>query len=69
MKANRHYSWTQPICTECFGKRNPGREPTQLVDHMRSEETCSVCGATTRDGIYFRVDPATVDWPTNLKDD
>lgn len=30
-------------------------------------ETCCDCGQTTNEGIYFRVDPRTVQFPTEEK--
>ena len=60
------YSWTQPVCPGCYGEKNPGRTPVVLIETKR--EACCFCGAVTRDGIYFRVDPATCPNPTLLKD-
>jgi hypothetical protein len=55
-------SWTQPICVPCWYKENPGRTPTQLI--VREDERCCKCGETTRGGIYIRIDPTTVPYPT-----
>lgn len=55
-------NWTQPICSICWGKRKPGREPTR-VNKDRLAEKCCDCGAGTQEGIYLRVDPKTVNFP------
>lgn len=61
------FDWSQPICAWCYDKRHPRRVPYHLTDPMR--EVCCDCGNVTGEGIYVRVDPATVDHPTRLKDD
>ena len=59
----RRYNWTQPICTGCYASWIGG-EPHRLKEDYRSDERCAVCGNPTRDGIYFRVDPRGVPYPT-----
>lgn len=54
-------SWTQPICRICFGDRKPGRVPVRVL--YTDPEKCCDCGTTTDEGIYIRVDPATVAYP------
>lgn len=56
-------NWTQPICGECYTKRYPSREPLKVKD--ADPETCCDCGEMTQEGIYFRVDPRTVKFPTD----
>lgn len=55
--------WTQPICSECYAKREPGREPVRVKN--AEAECCCDCGGFTDEGIYYRVDPRTVRFPTN----
>lgn len=43
-------NWTQPICTECFNKRNPERQVSPLLEG--NEEICYLCGSKTTDGLY-----------------
>lgn len=58
-------NWTQAICGACYGVRFPGRGAVALKEGM--EEKCCDCGAPTKDGIYFRVDPRTVKFPKQEK--
>ena len=53
-------NWTQPICHGCFQQRY-GFEPTRLK--APEKETCCVCGAETKDGIYVRLNPNIVKYP------
>jgi hypothetical protein len=59
------YSFTQPICADCWDAQNPGRVATRVT--TGELEHCAFCAEPTVEGIYVRVDPATVPWPTNLK--
>lgn len=61
------YSFTQPICGDCFEKRYPDRFPTRLRWSERELEVCCDCGAETLSGTYVRVDPRAVKHPTRLK--
>lgn len=62
------YSLTQPACFPCFNERYPGGpEPVKLLEP--EDEICCFCGAPTVSGIYDRVDPSTVPFPTNTKSD
>jgi hypothetical protein len=53
---------TQPICLDCFQARYPNRKPFAMRE-CRPEKCCD-CGATFTDGIYFRIDPRTVKFPS-----
>ncbi|MGE5523425.1 MAG: hypothetical protein ACM3SS_06910 [Rhodospirillaceae bacterium] len=53
----------QPICARCFAARFPARTAHPLTE--RHEETCCDCGEMTASGIYFRVDPRSVAYPTD----
>ena len=54
-------SWTQPMCEDCYANREPERVPVRLT--QPEVEICCMCGAETREGIYYRVDPSTVPFP------
>ena len=56
-------SWTQPICIECWNRREPERLPTRIVEEEKEWERCAFCGWLTRSGIYTRVDPTSVAFP------
>jgi hypothetical protein len=55
------YSWTQPICGDCWDRRNPGRKAHRLIEP--DVERCAFCGGLTRSGLYVRADPTTVVHP------
>lgn len=55
-------NWTQPICQNCWISRNPERDPVRVV--VGDPENCCDCGKGTNDGIYIRIDPRTVKFPT-----
>lgn len=59
------FSWTQPICIVCYEKAEPGRIPTMMKE--AGIEKCCICGLPTRNGIYYRIDPRTVAFPTRVK--
>lgn len=61
------YSFTQPICADCYDRRYPGREPARVID--AELEACCDCARSANEGIYIRVDPATVAHPTRLRDE
>jgi hypothetical protein len=65
----RRYSWSQPICADCYDRRHPDRVPVRLREPGIEAEICCDCGRLTRERFFYRVDPATVAYPTNLKDD
>lgn len=60
-------AWTQAVCHPDWNARHPDREPVRMKAEFADEEVCCDCGEITRDGIYIRVDPATVKFP-KLKD-
>ena len=62
---NLSYSWTQPICGDCWSSQNPNRVPVMVENAER--EQCAFCGLGTGLGIYTRVDPKTVTYPTITK--
>jgi hypothetical protein len=54
------------MCTSCWNDRiaeiaefTPGE--------VGPDEICCACGKPTRSGLYTRVDPTTVDFPTRQK--
>ncbi|MBW4033004.1 MAG: hypothetical protein HIU88_10110 [Acidobacteria bacterium] len=64
----RLYSWTQPQCERCWAERNggeygPWNAPVRVRDH--AAERCAFCGYPTWAGIFVRVDPRNVEWPTS----
>lgn len=61
----RRYRWTQPCCGECWAQQNPNRYPVRIKPI--EAEICCFCGATTYSGIYVRIDPLTVDYPSLRK--
>lgn len=59
------YRWTQPICIAHWQERNPDAPPpTTILPAYRVVEVCCDCGTLTRDGIYIRVNPRSVLYPT-----
>lgn len=60
------YSWTQPVCATCWTIDHPDRDAISVIDGPL--ECCCKCAEPTMAGIYIRVDPRTIRWPTNLKD-
>ena len=61
------YSWDQPICAKCYDRRYPGRPPLRLIQRAASEH-CMDCNLLMQSGIYIRVDPTTVKFPTATKE-
>lgn len=59
------YNWNQPACNTCWGSHNPGRTTHKLV--LAQEEVCCFCGTSTKSGVYVRVDPRDIPFPTRLK--
>ena len=60
----KNYSWTQAICENCWEQRNPGRGAIAITAQYRETEKCCHCGKLNRSGIYTRVDPSTVPYPS-----
>lgn len=48
--------WTHPICRDCYEDEAPGREPYRMVEPEL--KVCCWCGQDTREGIFYREDPA-----------
>lgn len=60
------YSWTQPVCDECWWSMRSHR-PYRFKPDGSDEgplEVCCFCGNGTTSGIYMRVDPRHVDYPS-----
>jgi hypothetical protein len=55
-------SWTQALCDPCWVIRQGARIAHRVKD--APTEKCCDCGNRTTSGIYYRVDPATVKYPT-----
>ena len=60
------FGWTQPACEPCFKINHPGKgvmrfKPAEL-------ENCCFCNNETKSGIYVRVDPKTVPYPSIMKE-
>lgn len=58
-------SWRQPICNTCWAARYPGAHAVRVVS--ADLERCCFCGRDTRSGIYVRVEPGTVPYPTTSR--
>lgn len=57
-------TWTQPCCEDCWVVREGARRPHRVAAERFVDARCCFCGRTTRSGIFVRVDPATVSYPT-----
>lgn len=57
-------SWTHPICDTCYAGINGAQEPSRMKEEFREDETCCLCGTITRSGIYTRIDPKDVLYPS-----
>jgi hypothetical protein len=60
------YSFSQPVCFDCWYRLHGDWEPTRLREP--EDETCCHCGRATLSGIYVRINPTTVRYPTRLRD-
>jgi hypothetical protein len=60
--------WTHPICSGCYDKRYPDKEPLAVNGEMAILEQCCDCGSKTNEGIYFRADPRTLAYPAQNAD-
>ena len=56
-------SWTQPVCSECYAEKEPGREPYRMKPEFAEIVRCCFCGRETQEGIWYRADPRTVPYP------
>lgn len=63
----KNYSWTQPICENCWKITELDRVPNRTAESFREEEKCALCGSNHKSGIYLRIDPREVPHPA-LKD-
>lgn len=54
-------TWTQPICLACRSRDNRG---IYRRDVNYYPKVCCSCGAVTSAGIYIRIDPASVPYPS-----
>lgn len=72
--------WSQPCCERCWIENNTSwelgpdgidqqtiRQPTRITDPQL--ELCCHCGYETIVGIYIRIDPATVPYPSAEADE
>lgn len=59
--AEVRYSWTQPICDDCWDEQRPDR-PSPRTE-TGEPEICSWCGLATMSGIYLRENPDNVRFP------
>jgi len=48
-------SFNHAICDDCWGKREPKRDPVRIKDFKCM--SCCFCGDPTVSGIYVRNDP------------
>ncbi|MEU9515884.1 hypothetical protein [Micromonospora sp. NPDC048169] len=54
-------TWTQPLCQPCRTRDERGVFRRIPNDHSR---ICCSCGEATSAGIYIRIDPASVPYPS-----
>jgi hypothetical protein len=54
------------MCTGCWQLHHPGAQPRKLL--VPEREKCCSCGTITRSGLYARINPATVRFPTLTKE-
>ena len=56
-------NWNQPLCDPCWDEMVKGRRvPVRLTN--AALERCCMCDKETRSGIYYRIDPDDVPFPT-----
>lgn len=82
--AQARYSWTQPICTDCWVQDNSVmepdggglavREPVRIKEQDGDTfadhlEECCKCTRYTTSRIFVRVNPAAIPYPSRTKDD
>jgi hypothetical protein len=62
-------NWTQASCVDCWDRNNPDRRSDPDAEYTNGAiEVCAWCGGKTISGIYVRVDPKTVPFPTMGQD-
>lgn len=59
-------NWTQPLCCDCWHAEHVNLRPIRIRDP--EIERCCKCGKLTDSGIYLRIDPRTVPYPTEEED-
>jgi hypothetical protein len=59
------YSWTQPICDDCWDAEHPDRLSPR--GDVGEREICVRCGFGTNSGIYIRTDPEKAGYPSILR--
>lgn len=59
------YSFTQPICDNCWMVKEGSRVPTRLIGS--SAELCVMCANNTNSGIYIRIDLSEARYPSLTK--
>lgn len=71
-------SWTQPSCGDCWIAEHGTfendalvsyRNPVRVKNEGNKIEQCCKCGRFTFEGIFIRIDPATVVYPKEYPDD
>jgi hypothetical protein len=60
------WSWTQPICEDCWETHYNGHIAHRLT--KPETEVCVWCGKNNTSGIYIRVDPKYASYPTLTKE-
>ena len=65
----KNYSFTQAMCVLCWEEKHGPRQPVTVRHEHRTDETCCFCGLATRSGIFTRVDPRTVGYPSPERDE
>ena len=59
--------WTQAVCDDCFKELFPTKTEERtyrIVEEKREEEKCCQCGTIVKNGLYIRINPTTVPYPT-----
>lgn len=68
MASKQAFSWTQPVCSGCWGnlKIKTGREAPDSTN-----ELCCFCSTPIKPGhgFHIRVNPGSVPYPTIRKDE
>lgn len=64
-ESSQSYSWTQPICDDCWDRDHPFTKSPRAGQVER--EQCVHCEEPTRSGLYIRVDPATASYPSLVR--
>lgn len=65
-------SWTQAVCAQCYTAWSIGFHESvvkPVVMTNAETEQCCMCGKDNDDGIYVRVNPNVVPYPSNEEGD